>query len=121
MLCRKVSAFVVAVLLSSAVLAQSSEQGDYEKKLDALQQQINTLQLQLQALRMKGAPADSSAALAAAEPPAASAATVAAATPSQPEAATPEEDPRHSAPFAFADFTWLNGNSRTKNTPYATK
>ena len=23
-------------------------------------------------------------------------------------------------PFAFADFTWLNGNSRTKDTPYAT-
>ena len=24
-------------------------------------------------------------------------------------------------PFAFADFTWLNGNPRTKDTPYATK
>jgi len=23
-------------------------------------------------------------------------------------------------PFSFADFTWLNGNSRTKDTPYAT-
>jgi Putative beta-barrel porin-2, OmpL-like. bbp2 len=23
-------------------------------------------------------------------------------------------------PFTFADFTWLNGNSRTKDTPYAT-
>jgi Putative beta-barrel porin-2, OmpL-like. bbp2 len=27
----------------------------------------------------------------------------------------------HSVPFAFADFTWLNGNARTKDTPYATK
>jgi hypothetical protein len=27
----------------------------------------------------------------------------------------------HSEPFAFADFTWLNGNPRTKDTPYATK
>src|SRR3984885_13585309 len=26
-----------------------------------------------------------------------------------------------SEPFAFADFTWLTGNSRTKDTPYATK
>jgi hypothetical protein len=26
-----------------------------------------------------------------------------------------------SEPFAFADFTWLNGNPRTKDTPYATK
>ena len=27
----------------------------------------------------------------------------------------------HSDPFAFADFTWLNGNARTRDTPYATK
>jgi hypothetical protein len=27
----------------------------------------------------------------------------------------------NSEPFAFADFTWLNGNARTKDTPYATK
>jgi hypothetical protein len=26
-----------------------------------------------------------------------------------------------SVPFAFADFTWLNGNARTKDTPYETK
>jgi Putative beta-barrel porin-2, OmpL-like. bbp2 len=28
--------------------------------------------------------------------------------------------PKPSEPFAFADFTWLNGNARTKDTPYAT-
>jgi hypothetical protein len=28
--------------------------------------------------------------------------------------------PEKAEPFAFADFTWLNGNSRTKDTPYAT-
>jgi Putative beta-barrel porin-2, OmpL-like. bbp2 len=28
--------------------------------------------------------------------------------------------PAKTEPFAFADFTWLNGNSRTKDTPYAT-
>jgi hypothetical protein len=28
--------------------------------------------------------------------------------------------PAKEEPFAFADFTWLNGNSRTKDTPYAT-
>jgi hypothetical protein len=27
----------------------------------------------------------------------------------------------HSEPFAFADFTWLNGNARTKDTRYATQ
>ena len=28
--------------------------------------------------------------------------------------------PGKAEPFAFADFTWLNGNARTKDTPYAT-
>jgi Putative beta-barrel porin-2, OmpL-like. bbp2 len=28
--------------------------------------------------------------------------------------------PQASEPFSFADFTWLNGNARTKDTPYAT-
>jgi hypothetical protein len=28
--------------------------------------------------------------------------------------------PGKAEPFGFADFTWLNGNSRTKDTPYAT-
>ena len=27
--------------------------------------------------------------------------------------------PQAAEPFAFADFTWLNGNARTKDTPYA--
>ena len=28
--------------------------------------------------------------------------------------------PKKAEPFTFADFTWLNGNARTKDTPYAT-
>lgn len=36
------------------------------------------------------------------------------------DAKTNPNDP-HSEPFAFADFTWLTGNPRTKDTPYATK
>jgi hypothetical protein len=36
-------------------------------------------------------------------------------------AALPETKPAKAEPFAFADFTWLNGNARTKDTPYATK
>ena len=28
--------------------------------------------------------------------------------------------PQAAEPFSFADFTWLNGNARTKDTPYAT-
>src|ERR1700682_6501155 len=82
----------------------------------------------------------------AAQPPSGNGATsvVAAATPSIPPAATPTNSdslpdrvaavgpqateegksgaakPGKAEPFAFADFTWLNGNSRTKDTPYAT-
>src|SRR6202453_4017406 len=46
-----------------------------------------------------------------------------AAVPTLSEAAPEVTDPSspHSEPFAFADFTWLNGNARTKDTPYATK
>ncbi|MHB8558275.1 MAG: outer membrane beta-barrel protein [Candidatus Acidiferrales bacterium] len=36
------------------------------------------------------------------------------------EAAAPEKK-KASEPFAFADFTWLNGNSREKDTPLDTK
>src|ERR1700682_3160167 len=83
---------------------------------------------------------------AAAQPPPGNGATsvVAAGTPSIPPAATPTNSdslpdrvaavgpqateegksgaakPGKAEPFAFADFTWLNGNSRTKDTPYAT-
>jgi hypothetical protein len=33
----------------------------------------------------------------------------------------PAEVTTKSAPFAYADWTWLNGNARTKDTPMATK
>src|SRR5262249_50976337 len=38
----------------------------------------------------------------------------------QDQAAAKPSDQK-SEPFAFADFTWLSGNPRTKDTPYATK
>ena len=37
----------------------------------------------------------------------------------EPEVTNPSSP--HSEPFAYADFTWLNGNARTVDTPYATK
>lgn len=45
------------------------------------------------------------------------------ATPSVSVAEPDVTDPKspHLEPFAFADFTWLNGNARTKDTPYTTK
>ena len=41
-------------------------------------------------------------------------------TPAEVEYAKDPKNP-HSDPFAFGDFTWLNGNARTKDTPYATR
>jgi Putative beta-barrel porin-2, OmpL-like. bbp2 len=40
-------------------------------------------------------------------------------TPATPD--LPAETTTRSAPFAYADWTWLNGNARTKDTPMATK
>lgn len=45
--------------------------------------------------------------------------TAAPASPAPPE--IPAEITTKSAPFAYADWTWLNGNARTKDTPLATK
>ena len=42
-------------------------------------------------------------------------------TPVSEEPAAADINGPHSESFAFADFTWLNGNARTKDTPYATK
>lgn len=37
------------------------------------------------------------------------------------EQSVPASTDEKSEPFAFADWTWLSGNPRTKDTPYATK
>jgi len=42
-------------------------------------------------------------------------------TVSEEEAVITDPSNPKSEPFAFADFTWLTGNARTKDTPYATK
>jgi len=39
----------------------------------------------------------------------------------EPPAAAAPEKPKAAEPFAFADFTWLNGNSRTSESPISTK
>ncbi len=47
--------------------------------------------------------------------------SIAAPAASETEAESTDPKDPHSQPFAFADFTWLNGNPRTVDTPYATK
>ncbi len=118
-----------------------------DQRIDALEQRLEEIQRELKELRSArsaGGNASQPAAVTAApavpehaaEAPAggafsssnsgeASTATaVERATPVQTKASvdakTNPNDP-HSEPFAFADFTWLTGNPRTKDTPYATK
>ena len=109
---------------------------------------VEELEKRVADLEAKGNPTSSPAADAsAAQPASGNAATsaIAAATPSIAPGATPANSdslsndrvaaigpqatekgksgaakPGKADPFAFADFTWLNGNSRTKDTPYAT-
>jgi hypothetical protein len=98
------------------------------KELEAMKQRIAELEAELAA---SGATAsDAATALQGAKEnfvsgPALQAASPAAALAQPtPVAATPDlpaEVTTKSAPFAYADWTWLNGNARTKDTPMATK
>ena len=86
-----------------------------DRKIQELQDRLNELQKQLMELKQAnpaqpGTDHTTTAKASVAAPSLARA---------EPEVADPASP--HSEPFAFADFTWLNGNARTKDTPYATK
>lgn len=115
----------------AATTATSQQQSP---TLEDLQKQIDELQRQINILKKRGADSPeahgvetgkTSTSTPAPEPALLSVAATSAAANSEPEAASPEpktigpKNP-HSDPFSFADFTWLNGNARTKDTPYAT-
>ena len=128
----------------AAASATTQQQGP---TLEDLQKQINELQRQIDILKNAGAnspearqvktgkastPAPVAVAAAVKPQPsttvaaptttvaAASTTTVPASATTVPESATTGSNNPHSEPFAFVDFTWLNGNARTKDTPYAT-
>jgi Putative beta-barrel porin-2, OmpL-like. bbp2 len=107
---------------------------------------VEELEKRVADLESKGNPTAASAEASAAQPVSANAAAPAAAgTPNITAGATPANaeplsndrvaavapqatekgksgaaKPQTAEPFSFADFTWLNGNSRTKDAPYAT-
>ncbi|WP_260703184.1 porin [Edaphobacter flagellatus] len=138
--------FVVlaVVLFSTALWGQTSDsaapsnideiRAAQDKKIEALQQQLEMIQQQIVELKQSnaalknatGVSSSASHAEASLQPSHAADAVKAPASlpPAQTEqvasASTDPKDP-HSEPFSFADFTWLNGNARTKDTPYATK
>ena len=112
-------------------------QADRDAAIQNLQDRLQALEKELQALRAASTagptttslPDTTRATTAKASAPAEVAPAVSTSVSAPANAAIadgkldPSVDPRspHSDPFAFADFTWLNGNARTRDTPYATK
>src|ERR1700683_5177946 len=86
-----------------------------DEKIQQLQDKLEEIQAELTALKLanSAAPETHHTTTAKASVP------VANLSETEPEVTDPSSP--HSEPFAFADFTWLNGNARTKDTPYATK
>ncbi len=96
-----------------------------QKELDAMRKRIEQLEAELSNKKAQEQPAAVSAGA-----PANAVNPAAFTPPASPEAAPPIKTasvdtkpakPAKAAPFAFADFTWLNGNPRTKEVPMDTK
>jgi len=96
------------------------------RELQAMRQRIDELEAQLQAQKSQGQPAMVNAAFPVKEAagaeadPAASTFLRDAKVPAAGVSAD-QSKPAKAEPFAFADFTWLNGNSREKDLPLDTK
>ncbi len=147
--CSRLSAafLVLAGLLANSCFAQTSiqatEQGTnvadqqippaVAKKLEAMEARIEQLEAELKARPGTAEPAQvkvveagwssSSASAAAPAPAAASTATppIQVITKAQSEPAPTQADPGKVEPFSDADWTWLNGNPRTKDIFWDTK
>ena len=91
-------------------------------KIDQLQRQVDELRGELTALRTSKS-AVPQAALVSASAPSTSALAAAPTTPIPAQPAQPQTAPSaaKAEPFAFADFTWLQGNPRTKDSPLDSK
>ncbi len=86
------------------------------KQLDAMQKRIDELEKELNARAPEGAPLASKAT---APVHVIGEQTAPASTPAESALATPED--QKPVPFSFADFSWLNGNSRVKDLPFDSK
>jgi hypothetical protein len=117
---------------SSDSLRQQSNAADQPippailRELQAMRQRIDDLEAQLKAQKSQGQPAMVNAAFPvkeAAGPEADPAAPTGLRDTKVPAAVAGADQgkPAKAEPFAFADFTWLNGNSREKNPPLDTK
>ncbi|GAA3750533.1 hypothetical protein GCM10022270_05910 [Terriglobus aquaticus] len=95
---------------------------DLQRKIDELQKQINAMRKPNSsspaAIRTTPEVVPQSLAPTAAEE---DSTTAKASAPPEPAVEHAATDDKHSEPFAYADYSWLNGNARTIDTPYATK
>ena len=126
--------FSLLLLFTTSAIAQSTSpssqdaaqsqpsQPQQDQRIDLLQQKLQELQAEIDALKLANAvnKTELHNTTAKASAPPAAAASASATAPSQAAPASDPHDP-HSEPFAFADFSWLNGNARTIDTPYATE
>jgi len=97
-------------------------QAAIQKELDAMKLRIAQLEAELRAhtsTEHPGAVTAKATAPPAVVPPPASAAVPAEETVAT--AQVPAAKPAKAEPFAFADWTWLNGNPRTKDLPFDSK
>jgi hypothetical protein len=88
------------------------------KKLEAMEKRIEQLEAELRERKPETQPSTPPVTATAASPatPVASGEVAAASN-----SGNPETPPAKAEPFAFADFTWLNGTARTKDVPMDTK
>src|SRR6202789_2660955 len=118
---------------SGSAAAASPQQDAITKELEAMRKRIDELEAELKAAQHPAVAAANAAAketapaAAAASAPATSASESASTSTSTPEVASstnlasPTEPPRKVEPFSDADWTWLNGNPRTKDIYWDTK
>ena len=106
--------------------AQQDNQTQEDDRIDQLQKKLQELQGEIDALKLATAAnrAEHNTTPKASAPVSAAVTTpapITSTTPTPEVAATNDPSNPHSEPFAFADFSWLNGNARTLETPYATE
>jgi len=90
-----------------------------QKQLDAMQKRIEQLEAELNSRNAQGQPAGEAAnSYAPAHPVAEQGSVAQAPAESSLQAGKEPGKPAKPEPFSFADFTWLNGNSRVKDIPF---
>jgi hypothetical protein len=114
------SATVKTEIVPAAGASSADLRPALAKELEAMKQRMAEIEAELKAGEPK--PSDAATALEGAKKGLEPAAQVASIQPA-PDASSslPAETTTESIPFAWADWTWLNGNPRTVDTPMATK